>query len=334
MRTSSTSAAKTAPDGEPDAALARNRQSVEWTPSKRCVSSPPGRVAADRDERAVGEVEDAHEPVDERQAGRDQEVHRAEAEAGDREQDERAHACAHAQQPLDELRLREQLLRVARVHDAALVEHDRVARDPPHDAEVLLDEQDGRQLGEPLEHARDVGDERRREALRRLVDEQHAVVVQQRARDRDHLLLSAGERARALPEALLELREELVDEVVARLRVALREAEVLGDGEAGEDVAILGDVADAQSDDPIRRLPHELLVAEPDGAVRADEAEDRAERRRLADAVAAEQRRDPALGNVERDALQHVGLAEVDVQVANGEERPRGDGSAHSSSPR
>ena len=60
-------------------------------------------------------------------------------------------------------------------------------------------------------------------------------------------------------------------------------------------------------------------------AVRADEPEQRAERRRLADAVAAEQRGDPALRDVEGDALQDVRLPEVDVQVADGEERPRGE---------
>ena len=204
---------------------------------------------------------------------------------------------------------------------------------PAHDAEVLLDEQHRRQLGEPLEHAGDVGDERGRETLRRLVDEQHAVVVQERARDRDHLLLAAGERSGALLPALLELREELVDEVVARLCVALGEAEVLCDREAGEDVAVLRHVADAAADDPMRRHAGELLVAEADGAAPVDEAEDRAQRRRLADAVASEQSRDAALRHVERHALQHVRLPEIDVQVADGEERPAGD-RAHSSSPR
>ena len=117
-----------------------------------------------------------------------------------------------------------ELLRRPGVHDAALVEHDDVARDRRDDAEVLLDEQHGRQLATPLEHPRDLGDERRREALRRLVDEQHAVVVQQRAGDRDHLLLAAGERAGALPPRVPQLREELVDEVVARARRCARRA--------------------------------------------------------------------------------------------------------------
>ena len=192
------------------------------------------------------EVEDAHQAVDERQAGGDQEVHRAEAEARDGQQDERAHACDPTlRQLLDELGLLEQLLRVARVHDAALVEHDRVVRDAAHDAEVLLDEQDGRELREPFEHVCHLGHERGREALRRLVDEQDAVVVQQRARDREHLLLASRERARALCGPRLQVGEEVVHEVVARLAVALGEPEVLRDGQAGEDLAVLGHVADA-----------------------------------------------------------------------------------------
>ena len=80
-------------------------------------------------------------------------------------------------------------------------------------------------------------------------------------------------------------------------------------------------------------MPVELLVAETDGAAPVDEPEDRAQRRRLADAVATEESGDAALGHVERHALQDVRLPEVDVQVADGEERPAGD-RAHSSSPR
>src|SRR3954453_20754486 len=162
------------------------------------------------------------------------------------------------EESLDEIGLLEQLLRVAPMHDAALVEEDRAVREAAHHTEVLLDEQYRRQLGQPLEHAGDVGDERGRESLGRLVDEQYSVVVQERARDRDHLLLAAGQRACALLRALLELGEELVDEVVARIRVALCEAEVLRNRETGEDVAVLGDVADRLPDDAMCRKPGQL----------------------------------------------------------------------------
>src|SRR3954454_16055953 len=60
------------------------------------LGHPPRRVRPDGDERAVREVEHAHQSVDERQPRCDQEVHRAEPEPGDGEQDERRHACPPA----------------------------------------------------------------------------------------------------------------------------------------------------------------------------------------------------------------------------------------------
>ena len=83
------------------------------------------------------------------------------------------------------------------------VDDDHLLRDAGDDGEVLLDEQHRRELGRALERRGDLGHEQRREPLRRLVDEQHRVVVQERPGDRDHLLLAAGERARLLRAALL-----------------------------------------------------------------------------------------------------------------------------------
>ena len=54
-------------------------------------------------------------------------------------------------------------------------------------------------------------DDRRREALGRLVHDQQPRVEQQRAADREHLLLAAGELRAAVPAALGEAREQLVD---------------------------------------------------------------------------------------------------------------------------
>ena len=70
-----------------------------------------------------------------------------------------------------------------------------------------------------------------------------------------------------------------------------------------------------------------------------DESHQCPEGRRLADAVAAEQRRDAAVATVERDPLEHVRLAEIDVQVVDLERRhdatalSRGTRSAPSRSP-
>ena len=286
------------------------------------VAEPPRRVRADGDQRAVGEVEDAHQPVDERETRGDEEVHRAEAEPVIVKQDERAQcrASVDAEQPPDVLRVGEELRCRAGVDDAAAVEDDDVAREPLHDGEVLLDEHDRRQLGRALERLRHLGDEQRRETLRRLVDEQELVAVEERPRDRDHLLLPARERAGPLRGALAELRKELVDEVVPWVAASLREPEVLLDGQPGEDVPVLRHVADAAPHDGVRGQPRDVLAVQLDRAARPrDEPHQGAHRGRLADAVPAEHGRDAVGGDVERDPLQDVRLAEVDMEIADGE---------------
>src|SRR5581483_583069 len=87
-------------EGREDAAEREPEQRAEQEAQKRRVDTaedvlrrPPGAVAADGDERTVREIEHALQPVDERETRRDQEVHRAETEPGDGEQDERAHAA-------------------------------------------------------------------------------------------------------------------------------------------------------------------------------------------------------------------------------------------------
>ena len=123
------------------------------------------------------------------------------------------------------------------------------------------------------------------------------------------------------PAAGLELGKELVDELVPGGAVSLGEPEVLVDREPGKDVSVLRDVADPAADDRVRAQSGELLAAEGDAAGTRHEAEQRPHRRRLADAVSAEERRDPALLDVERHALEDVRLAEVDVQVVDADQR-------------
>ena len=69
----------------------------------------------------------------------------------------------------------------------------------------------------------------------------------------------------------------------------------------------------------MRRLL-DVLSGQLDRAAALDEPHQGAQGRRLADAVPAEQGRDAAVGDVERDPLQDVRLAEIDVQILNGDE--------------
>ena len=100
-------------------------------------------------------------------------------------------------------------------------------------------------LLDALEH--EVDDERR-EAERHLVGDDQLRRHRERAGEREHLLLTAGERAGALAAPLGETREHLVRVLDRRLALvgradpAHRHAQVLLHREAGEDPATLGDV--------------------------------------------------------------------------------------------
>ena len=187
------------------------------------------------------------------------------------------------------------------------------------------------QLRSPLKRDGDVRHECGSETFRRLVDQEQRVVVQERPRDRDHLLLAAGERAGTLAPAFPELGEELVDKVIASVAAAHGEAKVLFDGQAGEDVPILWDVSDAAPHDRMRWQPGCVLAVDLDRPARTwHESQERPQRRRLADPVPAKERGHAALLDRERDSLQHMRFTEIDVQILDLE----GRGAAHRGSPR
>ena len=64
--------------------------------------------------------------------------------------------------------------------------------------------------------------------------------------------------------ALAQLGEQVVDEVVARVVVALGEAQVLLHREPREDVAVLGHVPDAAPHDRVGRQPRHVVARERD----------------------------------------------------------------------
>ncbi len=224
--------------------------------------------------------------------------------------------------------------RLAAVHDAAGVDDDDLVGDAAHEREVLLDEQDrgrARHLGE---HLGDLGDELGGQALGRLVDEQQLVATQQHAGEGDHLLLPAREGAGPLVATADEVGEELGHDRGVHALVRVDEAQVLVDGQSAEDLAVLGHVADAAANDACGAHRLDLAAAQRDPSGPRCETDDRLERRRLADAVAPEQRGDAGGGHVEGDALEDVRAAVVHVQVVDGEDGLRGPAVVHSASPR
>ena len=75
------------------------------------------------------------------------------------------------------------------------------------------------------------------------------------------------------------------------------------------------------------RQADQLAAAELDRALAlAEDAHDRLQRRGLAGAVAAEERHDLAVGDLEADAVQHVAFAVPAFEVAHREKRRRGGG--------
>src|SRR6266508_1046911 len=111
---------------------------------------------------------------------------------------------------LDDLVFR-QLPRRAAERDAPLLHQEELMGDLQRHVGVLLDEEDGGpvaiELGDDVE---DLGDDQRRQAERGLVHQQEARSRHEGARDREHLLLAARERARHLLTALLQSREASV----------------------------------------------------------------------------------------------------------------------------
>src|SRR2546425_6401556 len=144
----------------------------------------------------------------------------------------------------------------AREHDLADLEHIGLLRGGEREVRVLLDDEDGQALlVQPGEDLEDLADDDRGEAERGLVEHEQARPGDQRAAEREHLLLAARERAGRLCAPLAELREVaehprgvVLEAVAAAARVGA-EAEVLPDGELADDPAPLGYVRDSEPGD-------------------------------------------------------------------------------------
>jgi len=140
---------------------------------------------------------------------------------------------------------------VEAVGDAAGVLHVRFG-DEHRDAE-RLDRAHG------LDEARD---HHRRQALERLVEQQHGRLERQRSRDGEHLLLTAREVKAPPSEERLDLREHGEDLGGRLLAEPRRDVEILLHREVGEDPAVLRRVSDAQPRALVLN-PELLLLDEP-----------------------------------------------------------------------
>ena len=204
--------------------------------------------------------------------------------------------------------------------DAAGIHHRHQVTQRAGEIEVLFDHQDRRfgtlEFLESLDH---VGNDRRRKALGGLVHQQQLPRLDNRACNRQHLLLAAREIAgQRVPEGLHRGKqpENPVEALRLRLAGARREKQVLANREPGENAHVLGHVGDAQLRD-IRGLG--LRDVAPIHADRSrggvPQAHDGAQACGLAGAVSAQQHRQAAARHLEVHAMQNVVLGDVGVHI-------------------
>src|SRR5580704_5810688 len=143
------------------------------------------------------------------------------------------------------------------------------------------------------ERAADVLDDRRLDALGRLVEEQKLWLRHQRPGDGELLLLAARKVAAPAAQHVVEHGKERKDLVVDRPLVAwpggVAGHEVLAHRQEREDLASLRDIAKAGLGPQVWRHLRHVPVVPADRAGRGHVlSDDGAQKRRLADAVAAE----------------------------------------------
>ena len=145
-----------------------------------------------------------------------------------------------------------QLVCRARGDDLAGLQHDVLLGHPQRHLDVLLGEQDPEAVAfvEGDDRLLDLGDDRRLDALGRLVEQQDPGLGQQRAGDRQLLALAAAEEARgALEQGCRRGNRSKTSSISERPSGAAclqHHAQVLGDGQLREAGALLGDVAQSQ----------------------------------------------------------------------------------------
>ena len=107
---------------------------------------------------------------------------------------------------------------------------------------------------------------------RRLVEQHQAGRAEQRARDRDHLHLAAGQVLALAVHQVLERAEDLEALLLApraEARALARDGEVARHGERREDAPVVGHPADAGARDLVRRRARDVAAVEADrGRVR------------------------------------------------------------------
>jgi hypothetical protein len=126
-----------------------------------------------------------------------------------------------------------------------------------HRRELLDQQHAGPGVRDTADDRDQAADHDRRQAQRQLVDQQVTGRADQGLGQHDHLLLTAGQGAGQGGEPPLELREQVEDPVKAGHLLGPRQgvaghAQVVLDGQVGEQPAAFGDDGHARPADPLR----------------------------------------------------------------------------------
>ena len=175
------------------------------------------------------------------------------------------------------------------------------------------------------DHAEQFLRDQRGEALERLVEQEQPGIEHQRACDRQHLLLAAGELVAHVASTLAQPREQRVDARERPFAGARDDGEVLLDGQRREDVALLRHPPQACARAAVAGNPDDVLAGEADDAAAlACRSDERCEQRRLAHAVAAEEREASAFVEREAHVLQDDRVAVTAPHVLHPQELTHG----------
>ena len=189
------------------------------------------------------------------------------------------------------------------------------------------------------DHGRQLLDHDRRQALERLVHEQHRGVADQGAGDRQHLLLATGEGLPQVPGAPTQTRKELEGPGHGPGAGPARHGKVVLHRQRRKDLPLLGYPAESRKGAPMGLPEADVAALEQDRAVpHAGMTHDGRKQRRLADPVAAEHgnalaRADAQIERVEHHRRAIAGAQAPDLQRrgllshgAGGQDRRRARG--------
>lgn len=192
----------------------------------------------------------------------------------------------------------------------AVIHHIEAIGDAAGEAEILLDEQDGHATAfQLLQDFADALNDDRGKALGRFVKQQHTDAGAQDAGHGKHLLFAAGKPCTDAIAPLMQVGEQLEDLVESHTTSGddRRQHQVFIDAKRREDAALFRHEADTLMRRLVQRHLHHVLAGKGDPALAgADDADDGAQCRRLADAVAAENGNGFPLTHAHIDAMQDV----------------------------